>query len=122
MASLNNLVFDSGLDYLTDNVDYLYICSAEPATYAEAATTYALGEKAAPTVGAAGDRTGGGRKVSVTAIEDGSVTGSDTATHWALTYNGDTLLATGSLAAPQAVVSGNTFSLAGFDIGIPDPA
>jgi hypothetical protein len=32
------------------------------------------------------------------------------------------LLATGSLASSQSVTSGNSFTLATFTIGIPDPA
>ena len=50
------------------------------------------------------------------------MTATGTATHYAITNGSSELLATGSLAAPQAVTSGNTFTLASFDIGIPAPA
>ena len=74
-------------------------------------------------MGAPGDRTGGGRKVTVAQITDGTVTGTGTATHYALVDVSNTrLLATGALTASQSVTSGNTFTLAAFDIGIPDPA
>jgi hypothetical protein len=100
--------------------DALYICSQEPTTFAEATSTYALGTKATPTIGAAGDRTPDGRKRTVAAITDGTVTATGTATHWALTTaSGSVLHATGALAASQAVTSGNPFTLGAFDIGIP---
>ena len=123
MASLGDRVFDSGLSALDTEASHLYITSAEATTYTQAATTYALGVKATPTVSAPADRTGGGREVTVSAITDGSVTASGTATHYALVDQSNSrLLATGSLSASQAVTSGNTFTLTSFKIGIPDPA
>lgn len=124
MASmLADRVFDNGLTVLDTEVTHLYICSALPTTFAEANTTYALGSKATPTVGAPGDRSGGGRKVTVSAITDGSVSANGTASHWALTDNTNSrLLAAGTLSANQSVTSGNPFTLTAFDIGIPDPS
>ena len=123
MASLNDRVFDSGLTVLDTEANALYICNAEPTSYAQATSTYALGSKATPTVSAPADRTGGGRKVTVSAINDGSVTATDDWSHYALvdTVN-SRLLAAGALSAPVAVTSGNVFTLTAFDIGIPDPA
>ena len=123
MATLGDRVFDAGLTALDTEANRLDICSQEPATYAEATSTYTLGNKTSLSVGAPGDRSGGGREVEVAAITDGSVSGTDTATHWAIsdTVN-ERLLATGALSAGQAVTSGNTFTLAAFTIGIPDPA
>ena len=99
------------------------ITSAEATTYTEANATYALGNSTSLSISAPADRTGGGRKVTVAAITDGSVTGTGTATHYAIvdTVN-SRLLATGSLTASQSVTSGNTFTLSTVDIGIPDPA
>lgn len=123
MATLGDRVFDSGLTALDTEATRLDICSQEPTTYTEATSTHTLGNKTSLSVGTPGDRTGGGRKVTVAAITDGSVTATDTATHWAITDTGNSrLLATGALASSQAVTSGNTFTLAAFDIGIPDPA
>lgn len=122
MASLGNAVFDSGLSILDTAATRLDICSAEPTTYAEATSTYTLGNKTSLNVGSPADRGAGGREVTVPQITDGTVTGTDTATHWALTNGADTLYATGSLSAPQGVTSGNTFTLTSFTIGIPDPA
>lgn len=123
MASLGDRVFDNGLTVLDTEVSHLYITSAEATTYTQAATTYALGVKATPTVSAPADRTGGGREVTVSAITDGSVTASGTATHYALVdQTNSRLLAAGALTASQGVTSGNQFTLSSFKIGIPDPA
>lgn len=123
MATLADRVFDSGLTVLDTEANRLDITSQEATTYSGAITTYTLGNKTSLSVGAPADRSPSGRKVTVAAITDGTVTGSASATHWAITDTVNTrLLATGSLSAPQTVTSGNTFSLAAFDIGIPDPA
>lgn len=123
MAYLNDRVYDNGLTVLDTEVTHLYITSQEAATYAQANATYALGNKATPTVSAPGPRGGGGRKVTVSAISDGAVTANGTGTHYALTDNTNSrLLATGALAASQALTSGNVFTLTAFDIGIPAPA
>lgn len=123
MATLADRVFDNGLTVLDTEANRLDICSQEPATYTAATSTYTLGNKTSLSIGAPADRTGGGREVTVTAITDGTVTGTGTATHYAIVDTTNSrLLATGALSASQAVTSGNTFTLASFKIGIPDPA
>ena len=119
-AFLSDNTLDGSLSYISSNATALHICSAQPTTYAEATSTYTLGNKASPgfTGPAAGDSSG--RKLTVDAISDGSVTGTDTATHWAL-VSGAELIATHTLASSQAVTSGNTFTLAAFDIELGDP-
>lgn len=120
MAFLADYILDLALAELDTATSTLYICSQEPTTYAQASSTYALGNKSSLSIGAPADRTPNGRKVTVAAITDGTVTGNGTATHWAITKGGTTLMATGALSASQAVTSGNTFTLGAFDIGIPD--
>lgn len=123
MASLNDKVFDDGLNTLTTDTDQINICSAEPTTYAEATSTYSLGVETSPSVASPTDKSGGGREVIVAAISGASVTATGTATHYALVDTAtSTLLAAGSLAASQAVSSGDSFTLTSFAIGIPDPA
>lgn len=123
MASLHDRVFDNGLTVLDTEADKLYITNAEATTYTQAITTYALGVKNTPTVSAPADRTGGGREVTVSAITDGSVTATGTATHYALVDSSNSrLLAAGALTASQSVTNGNPFTLTSFKIGIPDPA
>ena len=122
MAFLPDSAYDALLNDVQDNVETLHICSAEPTSYAEATSTYDLGDKDSPTVAEPSDRGGGGREVVVSAITDGDVTATGTASHWALVKDSATakLLATGALSAPQAVTSGNTFTLTQFAIGVPD--
>ncbi len=123
MATLDNRVFDNGLTILDTEANKVLVTSQEASTYTEANSTYAMGNSTSLSIGAPADRSGGGRKVAVAAITDGSVTATGTATHYALVdTNNSRLLATGALTASQAVTSGNTFTLATFDIGIPDPA
>lgn len=65
MAKWNNdNVLDKGLEWIRDNVDRMILCSAQPATYAEANATYDLADVAL-TSGSGGDMT----------IDDGDVTG-----------------------------------------------
>jgi len=120
MALLADYILDLALSELDTATTTLYITSQEATTYTEASSTYALGNKSSLSIGAPGDRTPNGRKVTIAAITDGSVTGTGTATHWAITKSGTTLMATGALNASQAVTSGNTFTTEAFDIGIPD--
>jgi len=123
VSYLTDNALDGGLDYLTTNGNRLDICSQEPATYTEATSTYTLGNKTSASVGAAQAGDVSGRKVVVAAVTDGSVSGTGTASHWALSYvTGTELLAANSLASSQAVTSGNTWTLPAFDIEFPDPA
>jgi hypothetical protein len=120
MAYINDLSFDAALNYIVTNGTRLHICSSEPAS-AAAAITASLGNKATITIGSPTDRTPTGRKVVVPAITDGSVTANGTATHYAIiNIAGSILVATGQLSSSQSVTSGNTFTLAAFDIGFPD--
>lgn len=123
MATLNDRVFDNGLTVLDTEANKILVTSQEATTYTEANATYALGNSTSLSISAPADRTGGGREVTVSAISDGTVTGTGTVTHYALVDTSNSrLLATGSLTASQAVTSGNTFTLGAFTIGIPDPA
>jgi hypothetical protein len=123
MAFLSDRVFDNGLTVLDTEANRIDITSQQATSYAEATSTYSLGNSTSLSIGAPQDRAGGGREVVVAAITDGSVTGTGTATHYAIvdTVN-SRLLATGSLTASQSVTSGNTFTLSSVAIGIPDPA
>ena len=123
MATLGDRVFDNGLTVLDTEANAIHITSQEATTYTEATSTYTLGNSTSLSIGAPADRTGWGREVTAAAISVGSVTGTGTATHYAVvdTVN-SRLLATGSLSVSQAVTTGNTFSLGSFTIGIPDPA
>lgn len=120
-AYLNDRVFDNGLTVLDTEANRFDICDTQPATYAEATSTYTLGNKTSISIGSPTDGTTG-RKVVVAAISSGNVTGTGTAAYWGISDTGNSrLLAAGALSAGQSVTSGNTFSIAEFDITIPDP-
>ena len=121
MAFINDEVRNQGLNYADTNGTRIDICSSEPATYAAVAGV-SLGNKAGLNTGATQDGAVNGRRVIVPAITDGSVTGTGTATHWALTDAAAILVATGALSASQAVTSGNTFTLDAISITIADAA
>lgn len=120
MASIHADAQDALLNVIASNATVLHICSSEPANYAGVAAV-SLGTKTTPTFTGpvAGDVSG--RKITVDAITDGSVSADGTASHWAI-VDGTRLLAAGALSATQAVTNGNTFTLDAFDIEQPDPA
>jgi len=119
---LNDDILDDGLTAAETLTENLYINSAVATTFAEASSTYALGVKATPTFTGPADATSG-RKITVDAITDGTVTASGTAAFWALTDDSTSaLIAAGPLAAGVAVVSGGTFTLTAIAINIPDVA
>jgi hypothetical protein len=119
MPLIADAAFDAALDYCRTNGTKIDICSSEPATFgAIAAAT--LGNKTGLTLGANADGDSSGRKATVPAITDGTVTATGTATHWALSDGSAVLVATGALSASQGVTNGNTFTLGVIDITIPD--
>ena len=123
MATLNDRVLDSGLSVLDTEANKIVVTSQEATTFTNANATYALGNSTSLSIAAPTDRSGGGREVVVAAITDGSITATGTATHYAIVdTNNSRLLATSTLSASQSVTSGNTFTLASFTIGIPDPS
>ena len=119
----NSWVLNNGLSQLQLLADKIYICSQEPTTYADATTTYALGNMAfgaglaitGPTA-----RTPNGSKVTTVAVTNGAVTGTGNASRWAIVDSVNSrLLVDNDLAAAQAVTAGNVWSLPAFDFGIP---
>jgi len=123
MATLDNRVFDNGLTVLDTEANAIHVTSQEATSYTDATSTSTLGNSTSLSSSAPADRSGGGREVTVSAITDGSITAGGQASHYAIVDTTNSrLLVTGSLSAAQSVTSGNTFSLASFTIGIPDPS
>lgn len=124
MASISDYVLDAALSKLDTEANRVDICSSEPTTYTAATSTATLGNSTSITISAPTDGDTSGRKVTLSAISNASVTGSGTATHFAISDTSNSrLLATGSLSGGgQSVTSGNTFSLTAVDIEIPDPS
>jgi hypothetical protein len=128
MAFISDEVFDQGLDYADTNGTRVDITVGEATNYTEATGTYngttqlSAGNKTGLNTGVTQDGATDGRRVIVPAITDGSVTATQTATHWALTDGASLLIATGALSASQAVTNLNTFSLDAISITIRDAA
>lgn len=116
MSFVNNVVLDPSLQLIVDNATHFHICSSEPSNFAGVAAV-TLGTKASPTIGSPADATPTGRKVTVAAITDGTISSTGTASHFAITDNTNSrLLVAGALGASQAVTSGNPFTTTAFDI------
>lgn len=120
MPFIADRVLDLGLNVLDVEANALHICNLEPTTFASATTTNSLGSATGANftgIGAPAAGSPNGRQVTVSAITNGSVSTTGTASHYAIvdTVN-SRLLATGALSATQAVTSGNSFSLTSFTI------
>ena len=123
MAAIHDDIFDAALSYISTNAENLHILSADAGmTWANIAS-YLLGSKSSPSFTGPADGDTSGRKITVDAITDGSVSATGTATHWALTDDSASkILVSGALSSSQSVTNGNTFTLTAIDIEIPDPA
>lgn len=120
MAFLSDNVLDFGLDYLRLNGEDLHLTTSQITAYAGLAAA-TLANRPAITIGALVDRAGGGRRAPVAAITDGTITGTGTASHFAIVdETSNEILAAGPLAANQVLTIGNVFALPTFNVGIPD--
>lgn len=121
MAFILDAALDAGLNRACDNVENLYINSAEPATFTAASSTNRLGTKASPSIGAAQDGVSNGRRRVIAAITDGVVNTTGTATHWSLTDDSASeLMVTGALSSSQGVTASNTFTTNAINITFAD--
>ena len=120
-----NYLSDTYHDLLLNGIDtactQLFIDSALCVTYAEAGTTYKLGVKATPTISTATDDGTTGRKITISAITDGTLSATGTASHVSL-CTADALICCYPLNATVSMTSGATFTLTEHDINLPDPA
>jgi hypothetical protein len=113
-------ILDGALAIYDTVATAIHLLSADPTVFADV-STLTLGNKTWGAGGAFGSPGAGdvnGRKVMSTAITDGSITTTGTATKWAV-VDSTRLLANGSLSTAQAVTSGNTFLLDSFKIELP---
>jgi hypothetical protein len=121
MPFLNDNTLDNGLAALKAAADRVYLCNAEPATYLQATSTFALGNKNVaagavfPNAIAAGSPSG--RKISTLAITDGVISAGGTASHWASVTSGSSRLEVAqALSATQVVTTGNPWSMPATDV------
>ena len=121
MAYITDAAFDAALNYIRDNAENLYNCSAEPTSFAQASSSLKLATKALPTIAPPSDRPGGGRELLVAAIADGIVDATGTGTHAALTDDSASLLLTVvPLGATQVLTAGNAMTLSEHSISVRD--
>ena len=111
MAFISDNVFDEGLDWADTNGTRLDITSTDPGGVYATVTGNTLGNKVIGVTVTEDADAGTGRQVTLPAITDGAVTGTASATHWAIHNATDTVVASGALSSPQDVTSGNTFTL-----------
>lgn len=117
---------DAVLDKILDEIataTSMVACSAQPTTYTEAVTTYAL----ADVVMAGGDYTKAngdtsGRKVTVAAKSAVDVDTSGSATHVALVRTADTTLIYVTTCSSVALDAAGTVNFGAWDIEIADPS
>lgn len=116
----NDLMLDAAFDYL-DQCDFQYVCNAQPTTYAEASSTFALASVAMvpDTDFTKADGDTSGRKVTVAAKSGVNVDTTGTATHLALTDGAVLVLVT--TCTSQLLTSGNTVDIPAWDDEIADP-
>jgi hypothetical protein len=126
---LNARILDNGLSVLSIEGTRLDICKSEPATYAQATSTFSIGFKLLPSISTPQDMASPlGRKVVVAPIVDGLSTDSSTgladdAQFWAISDTSNSrLLAAGDLAETELFILGKGFTLASFEIGFRYPS
>lgn len=117
-VQLSAFAIDNGLDAFID-VDQMLICSAQPTSYANALSLKLGGKTFGPggTFTAPANASPAGRKVTSTAVTDGTVTATGTVACWvAIDSVNSQWLANGVFTGSGAVVSGQGFSLDAFAI------
>jgi hypothetical protein len=122
---------DSTIDAMLDQIalaDEMYVCSAQPTSYADISNSDLVGPISLTPGDGNGDFTIGngdtsGRKVAVAAQNGASVIASGTASHIVLATGGATdLIRYITTCASQALTSGNTANVGGWDAEVLDPA
>ena len=121
---VEDYILDNGLHVLNTECNRITLCETEPTTFDEAAITMSLGFKAFATFGAFGvpepSTNPAGEKVTLTFINDGTVSRSGTAAYWAAVDIGNSRLhARGTLASPTSLSTGTPWVLEAFDVVLP---
>ena len=118
----NDSMLDAALSYISTNLAEMVVCSAQPTTYAEATSTYALADVAVTSANVTGPANGSvsGRKITIDEQTGVTVDATGTATHVAL-VSADTLLYVDTCTS-QSLTSGTTITIPAWDIEIRDAA
>ena len=116
--SIPDAVIDLMLDIIgSSNSDRLFICSAQPATYAEASATYDLATHVLTSGDfskAAGDTSG--RKLILAAQNGFTVDHNGDATHYVIGKSGDTSIRLIGTLTLQTLTAGNLVNFPATDI------
>ena len=125
--SLNDLVFDEGLEYLETNGNLLVLCDGEPSSYADATTDlgsggYALGEIVINSADfTIANGTVSGRKITVGQQTGITVDVTGEVDHIAIVDTSGTDLLLVTTVTAQNLTAGNTATVNAFKLEMADP-
>jgi len=124
-TTIADAVLDAALNYIANNADEIYYCSAQPTTYTEASVTFKLAGDTLTVGDGNGNYVVGngdidGRKLAVTPTQNVTVNTNGTVTYVALS-DGTSVLYAKALDAGVAVTTANPLDPSAFDIEIGDP-
>lgn len=126
---MSKWISDTSLDVFLQGIDdctLLTVCSAQPTTYTEASSTYALADVALTAGDGNGDYTiangdVSGRKLTIAQQASITIDSSGTATHVALSISGSSTLVAVTTCTSQVLTAGGTVTVPAWDIEIADP-
>jgi hypothetical protein len=121
MSFISDEIFDQGLDYLDTNGVRVDICSQEPSTYAQATSTFSLGNATVNTEATTNAASGTGRRVTIPAVNGATVTTSGIVNFVAVTDNSSKLLVVRQIQTGVPVSANGTFNVGAFDVILRDP-
>lgn len=118
----NDAMMDAAFDYL-DQGTLMTACSAQPTTYTEAITTFALADvvMVADTDYTKANGDTSGRKCTVASKSAVPIDITGTATHVALVTTVGTILRYVTTCTSQALTAGGTLTFPAWDVEISDP-
>jgi hypothetical protein len=122
--SVNPAVLDAAHNVIINGADKMTICSAEPTTYQEATVDYMLAEIAmvpGDYTLADGDGTPPGRKTTVAAKQDNTISNNGEATHVALVDTVNSTLLRVTTCDSLTLVSGQTVNVGSWLFDIDGP-
>jgi hypothetical protein len=117
----NDTVLDALIEKITDNATLLCVCSTQPTTRTEAASTYMLATVALSSSDfSIADGGSGGRKLTISAKSGITIINNGTVAHLAIVDNSTLYFVT--TTSLQALVAGNLLNIPSWSITVNDPA
>jgi len=114
-------VLRNGLDYVKDNADMYYACSAEPTTYIEATSTYALASENLSSGDFTWDAAATGEELTVAAKSAISINSDGELTHIAIVDSVSDKLLVVDTTSSQQLYAGNQLNLPSWKMIAKDP-